>query len=153
MKQKIFQTWSALVNSGNIRYTALPVASVAIADDAAWDQLFAAGGAPAVDYWLCGFVFSIATGLVVAENTMLFDVGWGGADGAAVAAANVVVTNWPVSFSAVAVALGPFECEAQMLPLPVRIPGASRMAARIAASPIGGVAVTEFRVILATAVV
>jgi hypothetical protein len=84
---------------------------------------------------------------------MLFDVGWGGIDGAAVAATNVIVTNWPVSFSAVAAALGPFECEAQMLPFPVRIPGASRMAARIAASPIGGVAVTEFRVILATAVV
>jgi hypothetical protein len=152
--QIVRQTFRGLVDNGNIRYQALPVASVAIADDAAWDQLFAAAGAPSATQpcWLCGFVFSIATGLIVAENTMLFDVGWGGADGAAVAAANVVITNWPVSFSAVAAALGPFQCEAQMLPYPVKIPPASRMAARIAASPIGGVAVTEFRVILATAI-
>ena len=152
LKSEVDSAFLALVQSGNIRYQALPVAGVAIADDAAWDQLFAAAGAPAVPYWLCGFQFSIATGLVVAENTMLFDVGWGGIDGAAVAAANVILTNWPVAFSAVALALGPFEIAPKMLPYPVRIPGGSRMAARIAASPIGGQAVTDFRVILATVV-
>ena len=152
LKSEVDQLFLAGVESGNIRYQALPAAGVAIADDAAWDQLFAAADAPAVDYWLCGFQFSIASGLIVAENTMLFDVGWGGADGAAIAAANVILTNWPVAFSAVAAALGPFEIAPKMLPFPVRIPGGSRMAARIAASPIGGQAVTDFRVILVTAV-
>ena len=144
--------YNAQVNSGAIRYQTLPVNGVAIADDSAWDQLFAAAGAPAVDYWLCGFAFNIATGLVLAEDQLLFDVGWGGADGAAVAAANVILTNWPMNFSAVAVALGPFAVPNQFLPYPVKIPGGSRMAARIADSPVGGVAITAFCVILATVV-
>jgi len=144
--------YEAMVSSGRIRYTTLPVNGVGIADDGNWDQLFAAAGAPATDYWLCGFAFSIATGLVTAEHQLLIDVGWGGVDGAAIAAANVIVTNWPYNVSAVALALGPFGIPNQMLPYPVKIPGASRMAARIAASPVGGVAVLAFCAILATAV-
>ena len=145
-------TFNALVGSGRIRYTTLPVNGVAIADDGNWDQLFAAGAAPATDYWLCGFAHSVATGLLLAEDQLLIDVGWGGLDGAAVAATNVILTNWPVNFTAVAVALGPTSIPNHLLPYPVKIPGGSRMAARIATSPVGGVAVTAFCVILATAV-
>lgn len=151
-RSRISQTWLALVESGNIRYQAFPAAGVAIADDAAWDQLFAAGAGPVVPYWICGFHFSIATGLVVAEDTMQFDMGWGGVDGAAIAAANIVVANWPVAFSAVALALGPFCIPQVLLPYPVKVPAGARMAARIATSTTGGQAVTEFRALLAWAV-
>lgn len=150
-RSRTSQLWLALVNSGNLRYQALPAAAVPIADDAAWDELFAAAGAPAVPYWLCGFTYNFATGGVVAEHSELVDIGWGGADGAAVAPANVIVTNFPVCVSAVALALGPFGPFWTTLPFPVRIPASSRMAARIAASPTGGVAFTDFRVVLATA--
>lgn len=142
----------ATVESGNIRYQGLPAAEVAIADDAAWDQLFAAGGAPATDYWLCGFAVNFATTTVAAEITLLVDLGWGGVDGAAVAAANVILTNYPITLYGVAAALGPMGPLAFNLPYPVKIPGGSRMAARIASAPVGGVAFTSFRVILATAV-
>ncbi len=142
----------AMVESGRIRYQTLPVAAVPIADDAAWDQLFAAAGAPAVDYWLCGFSFSIASTGAVAEYSLLVDVGWGGVDGAAIAAANVILTNWPINIVGVAAALGPYQCNPQMLPYPVKIPADSRMAARIASSPTGTLAFTDFRVILATVV-
>lgn len=141
----------ALVESGNIRYEGLPAAIVAIADDAAWDQLFAAAGAPATDYWLCGFSYGVATGLA-ADVSLLIDLGWGGVDGAAVAAANVILTNYPLVITAGAAAVGPAALPSEMLPYPVKIPGGSRMAARIASSPTGTVAFTEFRVILATAV-
>ncbi len=151
-RSRVSQAWLAMVNSGNIRYQSLPAAEVPIADDAAWDQLFAAAGAPAVPFWLCGFTYNFASGGVVAEVSQLVDLGWGGADGAAVAAANVILTDFPVCVSAVALALGPFGPFNQWLPFPVRIPAASRMAARIASSPVGGVAFTSFRVILATAV-
>ena len=95
---------------------------------------------------------SIATGLVIAECQFELDVGWGGADGAAVAAANIILTGHPMNFSAVAAALGPFAIPNQYLPYPVRIPGGSRMAARVLDSPVGGVAIAAFRVILATAI-
>ncbi len=151
-RARVSQTWLALVNSGGIAYQGLPVAEVPIADDAAWDQLFAAAGAPAVPYWLCGFAINFATTTVAAEHTLLIDLGWGGVDGAAVAAANVILTNYPVTLYGVAAGLGPMGPLVFNIPYPVRIPAASRMAARIAASPVGGVATTSFRVILATAV-
>ena len=149
--QEVRVLYQAAVNSGAIRYEALPAALVPIADDANWDQLFAAGGAPAVPYWLCGISFNWATG-IAAETTLLVDVGWGGNDGAAIAAANVILTNWPVTLTAGAVALGPDTHAPHMLPFPVKIPASSRMAARIASSPTGTLAFTDFRVILATLV-
>lgn len=150
-RSRISQQWLALVNSGNIRYQGLPAAAVPIADDAAWDELFAAAGAPAVPYWLVGFSWAIATGLA-ADVVLLIDLGWGGADGAAVAAANVLLTNHPICITAGAAAVGPAVLPTEWLPYPIRIPAASRMAARIASSPTGTVGFTDFRVILATAV-
>ncbi|MDO9579929.1 MAG: hypothetical protein Q7J06_05105 [Bacteroidales bacterium] len=151
LKALVSRNFLALVETGNIRYQCLPVAIVPIADDAAWDELFAAAGAPAVDYWLCGISFNWATG-IAAETSLLVDVGWGGVDGIAVAAENVILTNWPVTLTAGAAAVGPDTHPPIMLPFPVRIPASSRMAARIASSPTGTLAFTDFRVILATAV-
>jgi len=150
MKSEVDQQFLAAVESGNIRYEGLPVALVPIADDAAWDQLFAAAGAPAVPYWLCGFAYTLPNTIAV-DLSLLIDVGWGGADGAAVAPTNVILTNWPVGFTADA-AVGKAAFSSEMLPYPVRIPASSRMAARIASSPTGTIAIVEFRVILATAV-
>lgn len=151
LKSEVDQVFLAAVQSGNIRYQTLPTAVVPIADDAAWDQLFAAAGAPAVPFWLCGFSFSYATG-VVAESVLLVDLGWGGVDGAAIAATNVILTNWQVTIVAGAAAVGPAHVGPHILPYPVRIPASSRMAARIASSPTGTLAFTDFRVILATVV-
>ncbi|MDP2730038.1 MAG: hypothetical protein Q8O55_06120 [Dehalococcoidales bacterium] len=148
---KVDQMFLAAIESGSIRYQTLPVAIVPIADDAAWDELFQAAGAPAVPFWLCGISFNWATG-IAAETSLLVDVGYGGVDGAAIAAATVVLTNWPVTLTAGAAAVGPDTHAPHMLPFPVKIPAASRMAARIASSPTGTLAFTDFRVILATLV-
>jgi hypothetical protein len=140
----------ATVNSGNIRYQAYPAAAVAIADDAAWDQLWAAGAGPTVDFWICGFQPVMSN--CAADVTVLIDFGWGGADGVAVAAANVIGTNIPYAIQAQAVALGPTIMPIEWLPFPVKVPGGSRAAARIASSPTGTQALTEFRLICAIAV-
>jgi len=157
LKNEVDQNFLAAVESGNIRYHSQPAVAVPIANDAAWDELYQAAASPAVPHWLCGFEFSIATNTVLAEVVMFIDLGYGGLDGVAVAAANVLLTNWPIGLTAVAIALGPHMHENQMLPYPIRIPvdqvdPGSRMAARIASSDPAGVALTAFRVILATAV-
>lgn len=158
LKSEVDQNWLAAVQSGNIRYQTLPLgAAIPIANDAAWDQLYAAAASPAVPHWLCGFAFSIATNTVLAEVVMLIDVGYGGADAAAGAPTNILIVGWPIGLTAVAVALGPHMHQNQMLPYPIRIPAGvvspgSRMVARIASSVPAGVALTAFRVILATAV-
>lgn len=150
--QEVKATYLAGVESGNIRYNCLPAADIAIADDAAWDQLWAAAAGPATTFWVVGFAYNFATTTVAAEHSMLVDFGWGGVDGAAVAAANVIVANFPVTLYGVAAALGPMGPLCHYLPYPVKVPALSRMAARIAASPTGGVAFTSFRIIYATAV-
>ncbi len=152
-KGSIDSLFNALVESGQIRYTSLPAAAVPIADDAAWDELFAAAGAPSATLptWMVGFSYGIATGLA-ADVSLLVDVGYGGVDGAAIAATTVLLTNWPIVLTAGAAAVGPAALPSEMLPFPIRIPPAQRMAARIAASPTGTVAFTEFRVIFALAV-
>lgn len=157
-RSRISQNWLALVNSSAIRYQTLPLgAAIPIANDAAWDQLYAAAASPATDHWLCGFAFSIATNTVLAEVVMLIDVGYGGADNATNAPTNILIAGWPIGLTAVALALGPHMHQNQMLPYPIRIPAGqvspgSRMVARIASSVPAGVALTAFRVILATGI-
>lgn len=151
LKQVVDALYNSLLESGAIRYLSLPAAVVPIADDAAWDQLFAAAGAPSATLpcWLCGFSYGVATGLA-ADVSLLIDVGYGGVDGAAVAAATVLLANYPLVITAGVAAVGPSSLPNEMLPRPIKIPPAQRMAARIASSPTGTVAFTEFRVILAT---
>mgnify|MGYP001473362324 CR=1 FL=1 len=145
-------SFQALVDSGRIRYQAYPAGNIAIAADAAWDELWAAAAGPIVDYWICGFQWSVATAFAKQNHSQLIDFGWGGADGAAVAAANVVVTNFPVTITSVALALGPMYIGVTNLPYPVWAQAGSRAAARIAANLVAGVAFTEFRLICATAI-
>lgn len=155
LKSEVDQVFLAAVQSGNIRYQCLPAAEVACAVGA-WAQLFAAAASPAVPWWICGFKVSCATGLVI-EQGWRVSLGYGGADGAAVAAATVVVTAWPFTLQgAAAAAMGALE--AVILPYPVSVPvdivaPGSRMAYSVVDNPVGGaVGLTSCRVIIATAV-
>lgn len=152
-KNEIDQLWLATVESGNIRYQNWPVAGKAIADDGAYDEIVIAGAGPgaAVPCWLCGFAFSIATGLITAEVGFEFTIGYGGAAGDGNAPAVVLVTNWQVNFSAVALALGPFVIPPQIFPRPIKIPAGVAQEACYT-TLVGASAITSFRVILATAI-
>lgn len=154
LKSEVDQVFLANVESGNIRYETYPAAQVAVVDGApgAWSQLWANAAGPVVPYWVMGFTFGVATGLIVAEQSILISFGWGGADGAAVAATNVIVNGWHLSFTAVAAALGPVFIPAVILPCPVKVPANERMAVQILDHPVAGVALTSFRIITAIAV-
>ena len=153
---KVDQLFLTKIESGNIRYQALPAAEVPCATGA-WAQLFAAAASPAVPWWICGFQWSFATGVVI-EQSWRVSIGYGGADGAAIAAGTVVVTNWPLVVSgAAAAAMG--APTTQMLPFPVKIPvdivdPGSRAAYTVVDNPVGGAAIglTSFRLIIATAI-
>ena len=149
-------SYLALVESGNIRYQALPAAEVPCAVGA-WAQLLAAAASPAVPWWIVGFKISYATGLVV-EQGWRVSLGYGGADGAAIAAATVVVTNWPfTTIGAAAAAMGG-DSLTVILPYPVKVPvdivdPGSRVAYSVVDNPVGGaVGLTSCRVIIATAI-
>ena len=155
LKALVSRNFLALVETGNIRYQALPAAEVPCAVGV-WAQLYAANASPAVPHWLVGFQMGVATGIVVQQSWRV-SVGYGGADGAAVAAGTVIVTNWPlIVIGAAAAAMGGMLTG--MLPYPVKIPvdivdPGSRMAYTVVDNPVGGaVAATSFRVILATAI-
>lgn len=153
LPNQVKSSFQALVESGNIRYASWPVAGIAIADDAAYDEIVVAAAGPggAVPCWLCGFSFGVATGLIVAEIGYEFSIGTGGVAGDGNAPTVVLVTNWAVNFSAVALALGPFVIPPQVLPYPIRIAAGARIAA-VYTTLVGAAAITRFRVILATAV-
>ena len=153
IKNEIDQLWRACVESGNIRYASWPVAGTPIADDGAWDEIVVAAAGPGalVPCWLCGFSFSNATGLITAETGFEFRIGYGGAAGDGNPPATEVVTNWAVNFSAVALALGPFNIPAQILPYPIKIPAGVAIEAMYT-TLVGASAITSFRVILATAI-
>jgi hypothetical protein len=153
LKSEVDQLFLAAVESGNIRYQSWPTAGKAIADDGAYDEIVAAGAGPgaAVPCWLCGFSFSIATGLITAEVGFEFTIGYGGAAGDGNAPTVVLITNWAVNFSAVALALGPFNIPRQTLPYPIKIPAGVAIEACYT-TLVGASAITSFRVMLATAV-
>ena len=155
LKTEVDQSFLALVESGNIRYQALPAGEVPCAV-AAWAQLFAAAASPAVPWWIVGFQWSFATGLVV-EQSWRVSVGYGGADGAAIAAGTVVITNWPLVVSgAAAASMG--APTTQILPYPVKVPvdivdPGSRAAYTVVDNPVGGaVGLTSFRLLIATGI-
>lgn len=143
-------TFLAEVDSGLIRYVGLPTAALPIADDTNYDELFNSGAAPAGDYWLCGIqvcVFACA-----ADVSFEICLGIGGADGAAVVPPLLLLTQYPVIISAEGGALGSNYAHIHWLPYPVRVPGGTRMAARIDNTPTGTDVIDEFRAILATVV-
>jgi len=156
LPQEVASSYQALVESGNIRYQALPAAEVPCVVGA-WAQLFAAAASPAVPWWIVGFQFSYATG-IVAEQSWRVSLGYGGADGAAIAAGTVVITNYPIvtiGAAAASMAGSPLNIH---LPFPVRVPvdivdPGSRAAYSVVDNPIGGaVDSTSCRVIIATAI-
>ncbi len=156
VKNEVDQLFLTAVESGNIRYQALPAAEVPCAVGA-WAQLFAAAASPAVPWWIVGFQFGYATAIVV-EQSWRVSLGYGGADGAAIAAGTVVITNYPIiTIGAAAASMGGSPLNIH-LPWPVKVPvdivdPGSRVAYTVVDNPVGGaVGATSCRVIIATAI-
>lgn len=156
LPNQVKSSFQALVESGNIRYEWLPAADVPCAT-AAWAQLLAAAATPAVPWWICGLRVSCATGLVV-EQGWRVSLGYGGVDGAAIAATTIIAIGVPFTvIGAAAAAMG--ADLSHMFPFPVKIPvdivdPGSRVAYSVVNNPVGGAAVglTSCRICIAYAV-
>ena len=150
LREEVQSSYMALVESGNVRYQTQPAAAVGItiADDAAWDEIFDST-IVTVNFWLMG-IQAIILG-AGADVGLLVDVGSGGADGAAVAAATTLIADMSV-FIDWASTVGSIVPPIIWLPIPIRVPASTRIAARIASSPTGTDVIDQFYVMLATAV-
>lgn len=142
LKALVNALYQAQVGSTEVRYRQHPtgVAGVAVADDAAWDEIIASTIITDAFHHLAGLLaFGPGAG---ADVEQIIAEGVGGADGAAVAAATLLVemqmgVDWT---SAVGLAA---QVHPWMLPVPIRVEqAADRHAGRISASPTGGIAVT-----------
>jgi hypothetical protein len=132
----------ASVQSDNVRYRQFPAAGagVAIADDAAWDEITASAASPTVNFWLAGLNISLPTAGITADTEEVLAVGSGGADGATVAAAVLLVEH--EILATIDTAVGEYLVPVAYLPVPIRVLATSRIAARISSSITGGMALS-----------
>ena len=91
LKALVNAIYNAQVGLGSVRYRQEPTAAagVAVADDSAWDQIIA-GTILTTDHWLVGLNVGDAA-LTGADTEEVLAEGIGGVDGAAVAAATLLV--------------------------------------------------------------
>ena len=148
---------NAKVDSGSIRYEALPTAVLAVVDGApgAYSQIVSSVTAPQVPYWLCGFQACVqmsGDGAGTINSSQEICIGKGGVDGAALAYVTVLVTQYPLALAAFANAIDGTFYPIQWLPYPIKVEAATRLAVRIDNSPQGAEDIDEFRVVLATVV-
>lgn len=129
--------YNATVQSVGIRYRTHPndVAGVAVADDAAWDQIIAATVITTVFHHLVGInAYTFGTAADFEEQV---EEGVGGADGAAIAPADTLV-RLAISLD-FASAVGLLQTAPTLLPVPVRVErAADRHAMRLSTSAVGG---------------
>lgn len=147
MSSRVKEIYQAEVNSRNIRYLGTPagIQAIAVATDV---ELLTDATAPATEYWLCGFIAGIYG--AVAEATLVLSLGYGGVAGANPPAV-LVITTFPITIAAEALALGPTEAPVYMLPYPIKMPAATRVAV-VTAAITGTDTIDEFRILIATVV-
>lgn len=143
----ITNIYNASVGLFNVRYRQEPTgaAGIAIADDAAWDQIIAGAVLAASDpHWLAGLNIGEAAATAADAEEVVAE-GIGGVDGAAIAAATLLAeVDVNVGF---ATAAGLAWEPPVFFPVPMRcglqiVANGTRHAARISTSAVGGVAIT-----------
>ena len=133
--------YQATVNTGNVRYRQEPTAAagVAIADDSAWDQIIAAS-VVTVDYWICVLNIGLPAAGITADTEEVVADGSGGADGAAVAAATLLIEQEVLL--TIDTAVGEYPNPLTYLPVPIKVLANVRNAAEISTSATGGTAIS-----------
>ena len=141
LRGRVSAIHNALVQSTNLRYRTHPgdVAGIAVADDAAWDQIIAATVITDAFHHLSGIgAYHVGSAADFEEQV---EEGVGGADGAAVAAATTLVqlaiaSDFTQTTAAAERLLAYYPL---MLPVPIRVEqAADRHAVRISTSATGG---------------
>lgn len=141
LKGLVNQIYNGQIGLAAVRYRQEPTAAagVAVADDALWDQIIA-GTILTGTHWLAGLNIGNPVGGGADTEQVLAD-GIGGADGAATAAATLLV-ELDMNY-AVVTAAGEVWQPPVMLPVPIRcdtgiVANGTRHAARISTSATGG---------------
>lgn len=133
--------YMALVETDNVRYRQHPTgaAGVAVADDAAYDELIASTVITTI-HWLAAVFYGIPAAGITTDVDEVLAEGIGGADGATVAFATLLVELQLMA--TIDTAVGEYPVPNIFLPVPIRVAASTRHAARISTSTTGGMAVT-----------
>lgn len=144
LKALVNAVYNGSVGLTAVRYRQEPTgaAGVAVADDALWDQIIA-GTILTGTHWLVGLNIGTPVGGAADTEEVIAD-GIGGADGAAIAAATLLV-EVDLHYAVVTAAGEVFEPPV-LFPIPMRcdtgiVANGTRHAARISTSATGGAAV------------
>lgn len=131
----------ATFDTGAVRYRQIPTAAAGIvtADDAAWDEVVD-NTIMTTDHWLAGLNICFPAAGVTADTEEVVALGTGGANGAAVAAATLLVENEVIA--TINTAVGEYPTPPIYLPVPIRVLALLRYATRISTSATGGMAVS-----------
>lgn len=148
LKALVNAVYNANVGLASIRYRQEPTGAVgvAVADDALWDQIIA-GTVLTVDHWLVGLNIGVV-GLGADVEEVIAE-GIGGVDGAAVAAATLLVEQDFNGFFTQTTAVGEYAgyIPPSYLPVPCLcsttvVANGLRHAGRISSSAAGGLAIS-----------
>lgn len=133
--------YNSQVASYNVRYRQIPAAAAGAAcpDDATYAQILTAAAAQAQS-WIAQVYFGIPAAGVTADTEEVLAVGSGGADGATVAFATLLIEQ--EVFATINTAVGEYVVPQEYLPVPVAIAASTRLAGRISTSVTGGMALT-----------
>lgn len=133
--------YQATVGTSGVRYRQEPTgaAGVVVADDAAWDQIIAASTIT-VEHWLTVLNIGFPAAGITADTEEVVAEGSGGADGAAVAAATLLVEQ--ELLATIDTAVGEYPAPLSYLPVPIQCPANIRHAGRISSSATGGMAIS-----------
>jgi len=133
--------YQATVGTSGVRYRQQPTgaAGIAIADDAAYDELIAAA-VITVEHWLAVLNIGLPAAGITADTEEVIAEGTGGADGAAVAFATLLVEQ--ELLATIDTAVGEYVSPLAYLPVPIQCAANIRHAGRISSSATGGIAIS-----------
>lgn len=133
--------YQATVGTGSVRYRQIPTAAagIAIADDAAWDEIVD-NTIMTTQHWLAALNIGVPAAGITADTEEVIALGTGGANGAAVAAATLLVEH--DLLATINTAVGEYVIPPTYLPVPIQVQALLRYAGRISNSVTGGMAIS-----------
>lgn len=141
LRNEVNAIYNSMVGTANVRYRQYPaaVAGIVVADDAAWDEIVAST-VITTDYWIAGLNIGGPAAGITADTEEVIACGSGGADGATVAAATLLIEHDLIA--TINTAVGEYPWPPIYLPIPVKVLASTRIATRISTSATGGLAIS-----------
>lgn len=141
MYNLVASIYQATVGTDNVRYRQIPTAAagIAIADDAAWDEIVD-NTILTTTVWDCVLNIGLPAAGITADTEEVIAFGFGGANGAVTAAATLSIEQ--ELLATIDTAVGEYVNPICYLPVAVRVAALTRRAGRISTSITGGIAIS-----------